>query len=207
MRSVENPNVNVRLDKEAYAYFEVTHSVGDEEISAGEVEFKVENSWIDDIVADNKEIALFRYTSSNEGEGWSEMDTEFMYSEGQYSYYKATLPGLSLFAISTKTEPINAGVGGFEDYGTIMIWVLIALVAIVLVVLMIWIVRIKAKPLVSNVKVENEYKTGRMSDTELMRKAKNIARDALVKGYSLWEIRGEFKSKGWSDKEIDSILG
>ncbi|MBI4018606.1 MAG: PGF-pre-PGF domain-containing protein [Candidatus Aenigmarchaeota archaeon] len=79
-----------------YHYISISkNNLSDENINAAKLEFRVEKSWITGNKIDENTISLQRYTTQ-----WDKMATEKLSDDGTYVYYRATLPGFSVFAIS-----------------------------------------------------------------------------------------------------------
>ncbi|MFH1972702.1 MAG: S8 family serine peptidase [archaeon] len=83
-----------------YQYLEITTTNFDnEDISNGELEFKVLKTWIRDNDVTKEDIVLQRYTTS-----WEELSTRYIRVENDSYVYAATTPGFSYFAITAITE-------------------------------------------------------------------------------------------------------
>ncbi len=93
MRKVENSSELPKKEEDAYQYLEITASnVEASSISKATLEFKVDTSWMTG--NDYGDVILKRYT-----DGWDELPTRFIKTEGRYSHYSAETPGFSYFAI------------------------------------------------------------------------------------------------------------
>ncbi len=106
------------LDKEVYQYLSVTSSVVTNSfIEAVEIVFKVNKSWLSSKGISQSNIALYRYMSDEKM--WVERPT-ILLEESQvnasdtalFSYYSATTPGFSYFAIAPKTQAAAKQVAG-----------------------------------------------------------------------------------------------
>jgi len=100
--TVNDSDLTDRPEK-AYDYFNVTlEGLYAHELSEAWLEFKVNSSWITDNGATKDDVRLKRQKAT-----WQELDTLWMKDSGQYSYFNATSPGFSIFAIAlvTAKEP------------------------------------------------------------------------------------------------------
>lgn len=90
----------------AYDYFNVTLTeLQAHELSTAWVEFKVNKDWLTEQSAAKEDVRLKRYQSGL----WQELTTEWMKDTATYSYFNATTPGFSIFAIALaakEPEPV-----------------------------------------------------------------------------------------------------
>ncbi len=104
--SVSTVNTSTLTDPlvSAYGYFNVTLSGLDaDELGGAWIEFRVNTSWISEQGATKGDVRLKR-----QGTAWDELDTAWMKDSGAYSYYNASTPGFSVFAIAlmAKAPPV-----------------------------------------------------------------------------------------------------
>ncbi len=87
-----------------YQYLEIklSDNADTSQIQSVDIDFKVKDSWITANTVDPSTIVLFRWTIR-----WNELPTIKTSTDSAYSYYTATSPGLSTFAIgvSNKAKP------------------------------------------------------------------------------------------------------
>lgn len=90
----------------AYSYINInTKNLNSPDIESATIQFKVENSWIEDNKMDPDTVKLNRYASNK----WSELSTSKLSEDDKYMYYEAETPGFSYFAITgEKTEATPA---------------------------------------------------------------------------------------------------
>ena len=88
----------------AYDYFNVTLSgLFAHELKEAWIEFRLNTSWIEDNDAAKGDVRLKRYR----GTGWEELPTFWVKDTETYSYFNASTPGFSIFAIALAVkEPI-----------------------------------------------------------------------------------------------------
>lgn len=83
-----------------YQHLEISLDKGAvEDVQQATLNFNVEKSWIDN--NNINEVVLMRYNN-----GWQELATQFVSSDADYSYYTATTPGFSYFAVVGKSAEI-----------------------------------------------------------------------------------------------------
>jgi len=92
------PTTDKVLTTDVYKYITIDKTkLTNEDIDSITIQFKVEKSWLTENNVGDDQIVLVRYTDT-----WAELATEKLSSDATYIYYKATSPGLSYFAITTK---------------------------------------------------------------------------------------------------------
>ncbi|ASJ09478.1 hypothetical protein A3L11_09645 [Thermococcus siculi] len=87
-----------------YALFNVTHPVG-WSLENVTLRFRVSKEWMRENNASPDNVLLLRW----EGE-WVEYQPEFEYEDFGYTYYRVSVPGLSLFAVAEKIEAPSPGI-------------------------------------------------------------------------------------------------
>jgi len=129
-----------------YEYFEIESDIPDERLKFAEIKFHVDMSWVEKNDLNKEDVGLLRYK-----EKWSDEGISVDFVEEDESYYVASVPGFSYFAIvgeksveieeeiteqvvkgNVSVEIINDNVE--EDEANIMVWVLI----LVILVIIIW---------------------------------------------------------------------
>jgi len=73
-----------------------TTLISDANLSAVRIEFAVPNSWISDNSMNANDVALYRYSGTTP----AKLTTSQLTEDGNWTYYAATSPGLSFFAIA-----------------------------------------------------------------------------------------------------------
>jgi PGF-pre-PGF domain-containing protein len=208
-KSVENPSVKTKLNSKVYSYFEVTHSFPDSELKDGSFQFKVDQSWLKENNIDKDKVTLLRYVESENGAKWVELPTSIVNTEGSYVNYQADLPGLSLFAVSVKSlveQPKESIDKIFDKKIAIIVGTGILVIILIIISLVIYLKRRNKNVLsVSDEKKVEPVKNS--SYNELFAKTKKLVADARNRGYKNEDLVSELKRSGWSDKEIDSLLG
>jgi PGF-pre-PGF domain-containing protein len=89
-----------------YRYIQIDKTnITDSYVTSVKITFFVENSWITANNIDDSTIALYRYANG----AWTKLSTTKTNADSTYTYYEATSPGLSVFAIigekKTTTPP------------------------------------------------------------------------------------------------------
>ncbi|MBP1910981.1 PGF-pre-PGF domain-containing protein [Thermococcus stetteri] len=79
-----------------YALFNVTHPAN-WSLENVTISFRVSKEWLD---GKNGTLVLLRYS----GRKWEKYEPIYEYSDREYSYYRARVQGLSLFAVAEKIE-------------------------------------------------------------------------------------------------------
>lgn len=86
-----------------YKYVDFTlTSISDTQIRGAEIRFQVDNKWLANNGVGVDEVVLYRYSSSN---SWNDLQTTFSSKDALYSYFTASSPGFSTFAIGKKSPP------------------------------------------------------------------------------------------------------
>ncbi len=120
-------SITVKLDKSAYADFWISkpsslpesipsppinlytlveiivtkHNTNEViEPKEGYIEFRVSKDWLNQNQYDPSLVAMLRWN----GKEWQELETEYLSEDDGYYYFKAYLPGFSIYAIGTKLE-------------------------------------------------------------------------------------------------------
>ncbi|MFH2019881.1 MAG: DUF2341 domain-containing protein [archaeon] len=102
VESKELPGSIPPLEGRVYQYLEVQKTtMTDADISGATIRFRVENNWINNYNIDTDQIYLYRY---NSGEWWK-LTTAQTSQDSGYTYYEATSPGFSYFAIVGFEKP------------------------------------------------------------------------------------------------------
>ncbi|MBI4215023.1 PGF-pre-PGF domain-containing protein [archaeon] len=79
-----------------YSYVDFTLSgITDAQLQLANVDFKVTNKWLSENSLAGEDVALYRYSSDS----WNALPTTVVRSDAIYTYYSATVPGFSLFAV------------------------------------------------------------------------------------------------------------
>lgn len=91
-------NISRTILKLGYTYLEITSDAPADKIKQANITFRVENAWMKKNNITRAEIKLLRW---HEGK-WTEIDTTPVSYDEKYTYYSATSPGLSAFAIIAK---------------------------------------------------------------------------------------------------------
>lgn len=94
-----------------YKYMSISFSnVAESNVQSAKVKFKVEKSWLTQQGIEASKVALYRYANG----AWTKLGTVSAGEDSLYSYYEATTPGFSYFAIgseqvSTTTTTVPSG--------------------------------------------------------------------------------------------------
>jgi len=89
------------IDLPVYFFFDLSTTIGADDISGAAIKFKVPRSWIVQMNIDEGTIRLLRYRG-----GWQRLSAGMTGADSTYFHYEATTPGFSLFAIAG--EPMVA---------------------------------------------------------------------------------------------------
>ncbi|MCK5594068.1 MAG: PGF-pre-PGF domain-containing protein, partial [Candidatus Aenigmarchaeota archaeon] len=96
-------DVSVPAIDSVYNYIQVTHDdVSNDQISRAILTFVVDISWFEDNNETKDDVVLLRYADGV----WNDLATTYISSDGTYYYFDAVSPGLSYFAIGTKTVEV-----------------------------------------------------------------------------------------------------
>jgi len=101
--AVSNPLAN--YSEKVYKYVTIDHAtLSDDSISSVKIKFFVDKSWLKDNNINESDIILFRYANGV----WTPLNTTLTRNDAGDSviYYLADSPGLSLFAISIKSQAV-----------------------------------------------------------------------------------------------------
>ena len=91
----ENPT-NAKLSK-AYSFFTINHTdLNESELKSITMVFEVNKSWLSTTTASANDVFLLRY----ENDQWAKMPTQLLEESAKTYIYKATVPGLSYYAIA-----------------------------------------------------------------------------------------------------------
>lgn len=94
--TVNDSDLGDKPDK-AYSFFNITLTgLQTHELSSAWIEFKMNKSWLSEQSAEKEDVRLKRYSSGL----WKELDTVWTKDTASYSYFNATTPGFSIFAIA-----------------------------------------------------------------------------------------------------------
>ena len=88
-------SANVPKLDNTYKYLELTKTIDNNDISSLVLIIAVEKSWISKSNINENKIYLNRYANT-----WAKYDTMMVDQDDQYYYYKASIPGFSVFAIT-----------------------------------------------------------------------------------------------------------
>lgn len=89
-----------------YRYIKLDHAnLNDSQISGASIDFSIENSWLAANNVDKSSVKLYRYSNGS----WQALPTSVVTSTGSVTVFKATSPGLSIFAVSgtQRIEPVQ----------------------------------------------------------------------------------------------------
>ena len=95
-----DPSEAASLSAQVYQYLEILlEGMEESDVSSVTIEFKVPQEWMaENSIADNN-IVLYRFEESN----WNPLETRYESKAGKYNYYTAKSPGLSLYAVGTRS--------------------------------------------------------------------------------------------------------
>ncbi|MEM7817851.1 MAG: PGF-pre-PGF domain-containing protein [Candidatus Aenigmatarchaeota archaeon] len=80
-----------------YLYIDITaYNISDKDITSVAHYIVVPKSWIVNASVDYRRINMYRWQDA----GWQELPTEWLASDSDYQHYRASSPGLSVFAIA-----------------------------------------------------------------------------------------------------------
>lgn len=105
---------NISIDsEEVYSFVELKGEEIEQQFDYGSVNFKITNVWLDENINQNLTLALKRFDGSN----WVDEEVESLRSDENFTYYKAKISGLGVFAIGTlkKTLELNAALEEMND--------------------------------------------------------------------------------------------
>jgi len=104
------PTTVKSFEKEIYRKIDVSKSTAlkEEFISKGQIDFKVEKSWLTDKGLSKENVALFRYNN----EVWNQLNTVLGTDDGQYIHFSAKTPGFSYFIIGERVTDNVAETAG-----------------------------------------------------------------------------------------------
>jgi len=87
-----------------YKYISISQkNLEDNNLESAYIKFKIEKSWINNNSIDSSTIALYRYANGQ----WNKLATEQTSSDGNYLYFKTTVPGFSYFAIMAQSTSVT----------------------------------------------------------------------------------------------------
>jgi PGF-pre-PGF domain-containing protein len=87
-----------------YKYINISQkNLEDSNLESAYIKFKIEKSWITNNSIDSSTIALYRYANGQ----WNKLPTEQTSSDGNYLYFKTTVPGFSYFAIMSQSTSVT----------------------------------------------------------------------------------------------------
>jgi hypothetical protein len=105
--STTDPGVSPVSQGGDLGYFEISHTIANEDVSSATYEFSVSKQRLADRGLDTTDVALYRY----EDNGWTELDTRHLGSTETAHQFEADSPGLSTYAISQRgAAQANIGV-------------------------------------------------------------------------------------------------
>lgn len=83
-------------DNTVYLYLDIDANVNDEDIDSLTITFKIARDWFSAHNIDKNKVTLLRYHENE----WQKLTTIFDSEDNSYTYFTATTPGLSTFAIT-----------------------------------------------------------------------------------------------------------
>jgi PGF-pre-PGF domain-containing protein len=105
---------DVGMDVKQYGSFEIlATNLSDDNIKSVVIEFKVDKKWLSGNQIPQDTINLYRYENGE----WKRLETSLSRTDEAYAYYKATSPGLSIFAIAGQSSSFLQlpGIGPIAD--------------------------------------------------------------------------------------------
>jgi PGF-pre-PGF domain-containing protein len=105
---------DVGMDTNEYGSFEIlATNLSDDNIKSVVIEFKVDKNWLSRNQIPQDRINLYRYENGE----WRKLETSALRTDDAYAYYKATSPGLSIFAIAGQSSSFLQlpGIGAISD--------------------------------------------------------------------------------------------
>ena len=99
------PNGTISVDSEVLSYLEIKAEALENKLSQAVINFQVNKSLLDEKNIKSGDVVLKRYVNGE----WIDLKTEFIHENRTKVYYKAISPGLSYFAIASKTEKVLVG--------------------------------------------------------------------------------------------------
>ncbi|QSG13348.1 putative membrane protein [Halapricum desulfuricans] len=84
-------------------YVNVEHDLGPEELSGATFNFRIKQSYLDDLDVSPEDVTLYR---RSDGE-WNSQDTEYVDSNGTHYAFEGTAPGFSVFALGTERARLD----------------------------------------------------------------------------------------------------
>lgn len=108
----------------AYGYIKIETSAKPEDIAEAAVQFKVEQSWLNENNIDESKVKLNRFADGK----WQELSTTRSQKDDQFVHYEAATPGFSVFAITGEEKAVGLDLlGGASSRAWIIILVVIVL--------------------------------------------------------------------------------
>jgi PGF-pre-PGF domain-containing protein len=104
----------VGIDTNEYGSFEIlATNLSNDNIKSVVIEFKVDKNWLSGNQIPQDRINLYRYENGE----WKKLETSLSRTDEAYAYYKATSPGLSIFAIAGQSSSFLQlpGIGPIAD--------------------------------------------------------------------------------------------
>jgi PGF-pre-PGF domain-containing protein len=107
-------HTNLGMNTNEYGSFEIlATNLSDNNIKSVVIEFKVDKNWLSNNQIPQDAINLYRYENGE----WMRLETSLVETDETYAYYKATSPGLSIFAIAGQSSSFLQvpGIGPIAD--------------------------------------------------------------------------------------------
>jgi PGF-pre-PGF domain-containing protein len=118
-------HTNVGMNTNEYGSFEIfATNLSEDNVKSVVIEFKVEKNWLSTNQIPQDRVNLYRYENGK----WTKLETSLLRTDETYAYYKATSPGLSVFAIAGESSSFFQipGVGSIADSYVVILPIMIA---------------------------------------------------------------------------------
>jgi PGF-pre-PGF domain-containing protein len=120
-------HTNLGMNTNEYGSFEIlATNLSDNNIKSVVIEFKVDKNWLSNNQIPQDRINLYRYENGE----WKRLETSLLRTDETYAYYKATSPGLSIFAIAGQSSSFLQvlGIGPIADsYAMVLSLIVVAI--------------------------------------------------------------------------------
>ena len=98
--ALKDKPVKKEAASKVYQYLQITEkSIKNTQDGKATIGFKVPKAWLNENSLQSADISLYRFNNNQ----WAELGAKATSSDGTYVYYEADTPGLSYFAIGSKT--------------------------------------------------------------------------------------------------------